>query len=370
MKTSCFALLSVIACTLLSTPPASANWVTNCDYGCPVNGCDPCANWPTFEIYGQGLYLQANASDLYYGVEAINLNPDLEVPEVSPNWSILEINPGYHWGFEVGTRASFSGCFDMNVDVNWERIRTKDTASFETSSAAGFLVGPLFDVGPDAPLYKIASGRVDTHFDQINLNFGKYMGFGCNLRTNFYGGVAFARIHQNLRTSYSNVAGTIVRTVESPSTYRGVGPQFGIDYDYRLVGDFYVSGFTSGTLLMGQLNNSTTYQSFTPELAVLEIAQPNVQTISVPNRNQVVPGCEQKLGVAYEVCFNNMRISLGIGYQVQFYINAIQTIDMTAPQELPDDDFSTEVGVFAVGFERTLSNYMLSGPYGCLNIQF
>jgi len=44
---------------------------------------------------------------------------------------------------------------------------------------------------------------------------------------------------------------------------------------------------------------------------------------------------------------------------------------MTAPQVLPSSaPFSPQVGVFGVGFERTLSDFMLSGPYVSLKIEF
>lgn len=44
---------------------------------------------------------------------------------------------------------------------------------------------------------------------------------------------------------------------------------------------------------------------------------------------------------------------------------------MTSPQVLPAGAaFTPQVGVFAVGFERTLSNFILTGPYACLDIKF
>ena len=59
-------------------------------------------------------------------------------------------------------------------------------------------------------------------------------------------------------------------------------------------------------------------------------------------------------------------------YQFQIYLNAIQSIDMTAPQVPPSlsPAITPDSGVYAVGFERTLSNFILTGPYVSLNVDF
>ena len=122
-----------------------------------------------------------------------------------------------------------------------------------------------------------------------------------------------------------------------------------------------------------EMKNKTTYNSTTPELIPLLLpeTQPNVQTTSVPNRTQLVPGFEQKIGLAYIGTCGCFTFNLGVGYQAQVYINGVQTVDMTAPQVLPALAlFTPDTGVFAVGFERTLSNYILTGPYVSLSVTF
>jgi hypothetical protein len=66
-----------------------------------------------------------------------------------------------------------------------------------------------------------------------------------------------------------------------------------------------------------------------------------------------------------------VKATFEVGYQCQIYLDAIQTVDLTSPQVLPAGAvFTTQVGVFAVGFERTFSNYMLTGPYGSIGLEF
>lgn len=365
-------LFTSVACALLSTlaadPSPAADPTPVVPRHCLPETAKSCN--VTYELYGECLFLQPNGSDLYYGAEAIGLDSSIAVPAASPNWKVLEINPDYHFGFEVGTSVLFSTP-NIKIDLNWERLHAHDSDSFEASSAPGYMVGPFFDIGPNSDAYKIARGHATSRFDAVNLNFGKQLCFFKNFHTNFYGGVGFARIKQTIKSSYSNVAGTIARHVKTSSTFIGAGPQLGLDYDYRICKNFLFTGTSVVSLLMGQLKNGTTFRTYTPELTTLGIPQPNVQKTSVPNRAQLTPAFEQKLGFSYSAIWDCVKATFGIGYQCQIYMDAVQTVDMKAPQVLPTGaQFTTQVGVFAVGFERTISNYMLTGPYASVNIEF
>ena len=177
-----------------------------------------------YEVYGQYLYLQPNGSDLYYAVEAIGLDEAIAVPAVSPNWRVKEINPHYHSGFEIGTAFLFPNT-DMGIRLDWERLHAHDKRSFTASSAAGYMVGPISDIGPNSESYKVAKGKVRSHFDGVNLNYEKKVHFFNRLNLTFGGGLGFARIKQTLYSSYANVENTISRSIKTSSLFTGAGPQ-------------------------------------------------------------------------------------------------------------------------------------------------
>lgn len=366
-----FALLSVIFCgkSFAAEPP---------DPCCPIfQRCCPktysCCN-VTFSLFGEWLFLQPNGSSIYYAVEAFPYNTGIAIPEVSPSWQVFEIDPSYHSGFEVGAKFLFPKN-DMNLELNWERIHTQDSASMDVAPqpfGTGNMVGPFFDIGPNSEAYKKASGEAVFHFDAVNLIFGKMVCFVNDLSARLYAGAGFSRIHQSISSTFSNTAGTISRTVYAYSTFLGAGPEFGLDFDYRLYGGFSFTGSSSLALYMGQLKNQTTFSSLTPALATISVPQPNVQTTTVPNRTQLIPGFEEKLGFCYAVSCKRWGFALGAGYQFQVYLDAVQSVDMTAPQVIPSltPGPTANMGVYAVGFERTLSNFILTGPYVSLNIDF
>lgn len=332
---------------------------------------DPFCSDVTYELYGDLLYLQPNASNLYYAVEAIPFDEDIAIPAASPNWKVFEINPNYRFGFDVGLQVLFPNS-QMNIEANWERLHTHDSHSHHVP-ISGDMVGPIFDIGPNSALYLKAKGKARFHFDTANLMFVKRYCFYDRIYTSFYAGASFVRIKEILRAEYSNTSTSTARIIESHSTFTGGGPQFGLNFDCRLYDNLFFTGSSSVSLYMGRLDNSTTFRSFSPGLTHAGIPQPNKQRTSVPHRTQVVPGFEEKLGFSYAILFNNCcKLEFGIGYQLQIYLDAIQSIDMTAPQVLPSlvPGVTVDLGVYAVGFERTLSNFMLTGPYFSTSFDF
>lgn len=348
-------------------PLAAASSLAFADSTQPTDVQPRCVS---YQVFGSVLYLQPNGSELTYGVEAIGLDPNIAVPALSPNWKILEIDPDYNFGFDIGARMLCNKS-KISLGIDWERLHTSDSKTFTAPAADGFMVGPMFDIGPNSEPYKVAKGKATTNYDQVNLDLGKNFWSRNQLHANIYGGMAFARIKETLKSSFANTENTISRSIYSPSLFIGAGPQVGADYDFRIVDNFFFDGSSTITLFLGKMTNKTVFRTFTPELATFDIPQPNVQHTHVSNRTQLVPGFEQSIGFSYIAEAKRWKVSLGVGYRFQIYLDAVQKVDMTAPQVIPSGAiFTPEVGVFAVGFERTLSNFILSGPYATACIEF
>ncbi len=316
-------------------------------------------NCVNYSVSCSALFLQPNSSNLYYGAEAIPL------PLPSPNWKSLEIQPDYHWGFDLSLKTFFNKP-NVSIVVCWERLHSSDTSS--TTVGNENMVGPYFNIGPDAVAYKNASGKVDHQFDAVNLHFDRQLICDPCFKTNFFGGVDFARIKQTITSNFSNNDETITRYISTPTEFTGVGPGFGVDFAYDFCRGLSFTGETSISLLMGWLRNSVTFLSTSPSLEGLQITPPNTQTTDIPNRTQIVPGFSGKLGFSYSTCCRGNTVTIDFGYQAQVYINAIQSVDMSV--EVTEPPVVSDVGVFALGFRRTLSNFLLSGPYLTVNVAF
>lgn len=321
--------------------------------------CSIRAECSACEFYCNVLFFQPNTSNLYYGAEALPL------PVPTPNWKSLEIKPDFQVGFDIGLKKRLSSR-NLQLEINWERLCSKDSTSHRTSS--NNMVGPYFNIGPDAEPYKIAHGNATHDFNAANLNLNNPWICYNQLNLNWFSGLSFAYINQNIISNFANYAGTITRNIDTTTQFLGFGPDFGLDFTYKLRGNFSLSSITSCALLMGSLKNHTAYESTTPLLAGLGITPPNRQKTNVPSRTQIVPAFSGKIDLSYGACCYKSSFAINIGYQVQAYLNAIQSVDMSSEVTTPPAD--AEVGVYVLGFTRTLSNFLVAGPLLSLNITF
>ncbi len=363
-------VLSLLSITLLNALSAegvpSSNSLPTC------TSFEPKSRSVMAELYGECLFLQPNGSSIYYAVEAIGLDPDIAVPAVSPNWQVYEIFPDYSPAFNLGARAHFSD-MDTAITLNWQRLFSNDRANKTVGSVNGEMIGANSDIGPNSHYYLKAKAKAKFHFDTVNLNFSqRFCAFG-RFYPNFFAGGSFARIKQIQHNHYENDSLSVARSIDNYSTFIGAGPDLGFDFDYRIIAGFFLNASTSMAMIIGESQNGTHYKSWSPNLVVLDCPNPNLQKTTVPNRTQLVPALEERLGFSYSGMFSCCKITFGFGYQAQIYLNAIQSFDMTN-QVLPEitgiGTPTVDDGLYAVGYVRTLSNFILTGPYINLGLVF
>ena len=326
----------------------------------------------SFEASFTALFLQPYANNLDYSAEALPFNYGDSQPAVSPSWVIPEINPDYHFGFDVGIAGIFHEA-NSCLMLNWERYHSSDDSNMTTVSSSNNMIGPFFEIGPDASPYKIAKGTTNFKFDEVNLNYGTFVKFGSLLSMNLFSGVSFSQIKQNYLTRFSNLEDSIIRTINVPSKFTGAGPQFGFDFNYTIVQGFQFVGNARASLFVGTFKNNTTFTTTSNALVILGDENPNIQSTSVKNKMGIVPGFEGKLGLAYEFLFsNNYMIKFAAGYQAQIYINSIRSINMGSEVALGSIGSvgSSVIGVYARTFKRTVSDFSMAGPYVTLDLAF
>jgi hypothetical protein len=315
----------------------------------------------TVALQFTALFLHPSSDNLHYAAEALPL------PAPTPNWRIYEIHPDYHFGFDVDLDVIFHKA-NTNLMLNWEHFHSSDSSSKKVASED--MLGPFFEIGPNASPYNKAHGKVHFRFDEANVDYGLLVNFGDRMQANLFAGVSYAYIKETLTSKYFSPDDTYTRSIKVPSRFSGAGPQVGFNFSYRIIDGFHLTGDAAASLLVGSMKNHTSYKSVSPELEPLDITPPNKQSTRVTKRTQVVPGLEGKLGLAYSYTFRkHYMISLEAGYEAQIYINALQSVDMGSQVPL-NSVTAASVGVFARTFQRSLSNFALAGPYITLSLGF
>lgn len=363
-------------------------------YSIGSHAFDPCYDYSVrtdsppyrFETKFNALFFKPTASNIYYAAAAIRET----APTISPQWNIFDLHPGYHFGFDLGGRFIFH-CLNTNLMANWVRFKSS-SSDFQQVSSPSF-VGPFFEIGPDSAIYQKTAGNVTFSFNQFNLDYGQFVSFGDWLNVNLFAGVGFARIKQNLLATFSDLADTTIRVIQTPIRFTGAGPQFGTDFTYCIGCGFGLEGKAQCTLFAGKLKNVPKSTSLSPQtggivipppqptpipgniasvapaLEELNGSSPNIQNITVQHRSQLIPAFEGSLGISYEyVWCNYYTVRFETGYQAKIYLNALQAV--TVASQLTTFPFPAQTAVFARTFQRILSNFALSGPYVGLSVDF
>lgn len=327
----------------------------------------------TFAVNFRGQALQPYANNLDYAAEALPFGYGNAQPAVSPSWVVPAISASYHFGFDVGIAGIFHGA-GSSLMANWQWYHSPEDSATFTVDSTNNMIGPFFEIGPDASVYKIATGTVRFHFDEVNLDYGTFVRFGDLLQTNLFAGVGFARLVQHRVATFTDLAGAVVRTLTVPASFIGAGPQVGFDFDYKVYKEFRFVGNSRATLFVGTFKNQTTFSTFSNALALLGDINPNIQTTQTYSKGGIVPGFEGRLGFAYETAFDCNRYLLKIeaGYQAQIYINSLRSTDLGSEVTLAAAGSvgSQTVGVYARTFQRTVSDFSLAGPYANLEFAF
>jgi hypothetical protein len=317
----------------------------------------------TMEAKFTALYIKPGASNTHFAAQAFPL------PAVSPNWQIHDIEKAYHFGFDamLGTHIH---CVDGSLFANWQHFKNCNRTVFVTTS--NNMLGPFFEIGPDASPFFQAIGTVHFKFNEINVDYGQNIKFGDRLTTTFFAGCSVLQLCELFSYDYigTQYGTNVVRNITTPIKFTGAGPQFGVSFFYDIMHGFGLSGKLSGAILNGSSYNNTTYTSTSPILVTLGVSNPNVQTTKVNRISLTVPSLFSKIGFMYQYDFaQHYAVQLEAGYQAQIYLQALQSIDMGSEVVTPPVE-SSAVGVYARTFQRHFSSFSLSGAYFTFGLCF
>ncbi len=312
-----------------------------------------------FEISGSLLFLQPGAGpgDLEY---ATLVTP---FPLATPNWENQSLAPGYSPSFGFGLRYIPTDAVDIRL--NWTHLNSDTSASVAGTPLQ--MIGPSYEVGPDAFVYKKAQGTVNFGYDSVNFDAGHTFCTGCPFQLRVFGGAEFARIKQTLSAAFQSPDGLTTAGNTTESEFTGAGPRLGIKGQYA-VGNLQFFGETAAAGLIGISQSRINFTATSPAALGLGVPQPNNQALTSPNATQVIPSLDAKLGTAYTFPPSNYgRFKIEAGYQAAIYMNAINQYALT---EVAVSPVASSVGVFLATAQHLQSNFTTQGPYMTANWLF
>lgn len=304
------------------------------------------------------LYFMPTSDQPYYVISSKD-NKTADNP--FPNGKRYNNRSSYHLGYRLDGSWSLCNCLnDLSV-----RLTYFDGG--HTSSISGpFLYDVIGFPGngaeePEDTFYngkakmreEFQYGAIDVAISRIAI--GSYLG-GCLENLKLLAGIHYAYLRHvdKFRSTGTFVVTSTNHTLDNhlkrTSHFWGIGPELGLEYDYKLnscfcsclPGTFSLVASGRASLLYSNINGRFDYSS--------------TKTVGAPvylkNKNQirVIPQVDARVGLDYSFCFCSLDSHLELGYELILYSNAIDNI----------------VGfdvAYAGHTTDQYSNFSLQGPY-------
>lgn len=306
------------------------------------------------------------------------------------NWHAQALNPGNTSAFELGLQYAMQEN-RYNLSGDWIHLSSSTTASKHGNDTLDLknieFVAPSFEMSPPVFGIRYVDSKLNYNYDDMTFNLEKVFKPYNWLRSKIVAGINVLYIKQNITTTFSDYVGSLPTPysyalppdpsysfqIQSISQFVGSGPDIGISGQLEFIPGFSIVGAAFGSLNVGTTSVQETFTATSQVLTNLGIGV-SKQAITVPNKTQVVPGFDGKLGLQYQfqsAYFSNF--SLEGGYRIVTYINAISTIN---PQTLVQPGSFNETPEFATGTMAIVSisqqdrPFNLNGPYVTLKINF
>jgi len=278
------------------------------------------------------LYVQPSAGNLKYATFVSGTQPYFQ------SWHYLAIKPGYHPAFELALNYALPNTL-YSAGINWVHLNSNDTSSKQASTnidlATVEFVAPPYEMSPPVFGIKHVQSKVNFDFDNVLLNMGRLFVFDSHVQAKLIGGLSVIKLNETVTTTFGDYAGSPPTAysyalppdpsfsfqTENVSRYLGVGPDIGLNIQYKTDSGFGVMGEFLGMLTTGTMQTQDNFTSTSARLTALGIGVSH-QEITAPNANQVVLGLDGKLGVFYT--YHNFTAELG--YRMVSYQNAISSV--------------------------------------------
>ena len=293
------------------------------------------------------------------------------------NWHLQVVNPNYSSAFEVALQSNILENI-LSGSASWLHFNSNDSNNVQGNSTLNdkniAFVGPLFEMSPPVFGIRRADAQLKYNYDDINLNLEKLFSNKTNMLGKLIGGLKVLSIKQTFTTVFSDLVGALPTPysyalspdpsytfqIQSISSFIGLGPDLGLNGEIEIGYGFSLIGNAMGSLSVGTSSIQEKFQATSERLTNLGIGT-SYQQITTPNKTQLIPGFDGKLGVAYKFeKKQSHHFKIEAGYRLLSYINAIST---TAPQTLVQPGTEIATPEFSTGTMAIVSVTQQDRPF-------
>lgn len=246
---------------------------------------------------------------------------DLVLSGVTPSARSEVVQPEFNWGYYLAAGYRISHHYD--IQASWSQFNSNLSDSDSVSHNPWARTDVVF--GGD-PLTLLVGQSVDATSSQTldysfaDLNIGQYHDITEMLRARLLLGIAYAKVDATVSDHYvvNNFHPTRFETYptssKSSSTFNGVGPELGMELEYKLYRHLGLVGGLTTAFLVGQQDYNLSVTS----------SNLNESDVKAENTARVIPSVDAKLGLNWNVPYEtHWGFAIEAGYQVAYYWDVI-----------------------------------------------
>jgi hypothetical protein len=331
------------------------------------------------------LYLKPMSNNHTYAYYVAGTQPDYQ------NWHAQSVNPHYASALELGLRYTLKEN-QLNLAIDWLHLNSNDKAYKEGNQTINLanieFTGPPFEMSPPVFGIRRADAKLNYHYEDIALNLEKILDTPKWMKAKIIPGINVLYLKQNLTSKFSDLVGSeptpytypllpdpsFSFQIQAISEFIGLGPSLGVNGQIEIMPCLSLIGTASGSLNVGTISVQENFTSTSARLTREGIGV-SKQQITVPNKTQIVPGFDGRLGLLYQLqkIYQMMNINIEAGYRLISYINAVSTIN---PQTLVQPGDNPDVPEFSTGTMAIVSMtqqdrpFNMNGPYVEIGLDF
>lgn len=333
-------------------------------------------------IHFSALFLKPNSNNLDYAYHVSGLQPYYQ------SWHSQMISPAYTPSFDFGLTYAIPET-TWGLTFGWMHLNSSDSDSTQAIQTLDLttleFVGPPFEMSPPVFGVKRASSEVKFNYDTVDVNVEKLFTINPKLQATLFGGLNVVSIGEKMDTLFSDFPGVLPTPYSyalpadpsfsfqliSKSKYVGAGPDAGLNVKYDVIYGIGLTGQLAGAVTAGTTSTQEQFRATSDHLTSTGIGVSN-QAITTPNKTQVVPGVDGKLGLYYHHAGHGiLNFTLEGGYRFISWANAITTI---TPGTLVQPGTVNTTPEFSTGTMAIVSvlkqdrPFNINGPYADLRI--
>lgn len=253
--------------------------------------------------------VEQDATDFALRSTATNSMDQNLFPQGRYQTAEFDWNPGYRLTLGYFNAPNY---WDIYAQYTWLYSSGTDSANdpaasnrFLNATQASFLPGPL----------DRATSKIGFHYHLADLLVDRAFFPNPHLRLKVLGGLTGSWISENWRVRY--VGETEIERLRHKWSFKGIGLRIGMNMDWFLGADFYLTGRWTTGALIGRYRNWYTQVEFTD----LE----NFRSTSYKDYRPAITS-QFLLGPSYQKSFNCARLEIFAGYEWNAWLNLQENI--------------------------------------------